>query len=741
MKLIKLFPLLFILVLIPAVSLSSSLEWLHISLIEGDVQIRTEDTEEWVPVSISMPLREGDQIWVPQEGKLELRSREGTYLRLDERSALEILTLDKDSFQFHLTEGYAYVNFSGQRGSFLQMETPVSSIRVYDRSIFKVDLSEDGLNHTSVLRGSVDVESRSGKTTVSSGHTLTLGDEIFAELSPLGPPDDWERWNAERDSKLAERRPPPSYLPEELYGYASDFETYGRWVYVRGYGYVWRPTLAISVGWAPYRIGRWVWVRGDYVWVSYEPWGWAPYHYGRWAFVASFGWCWVPPVRGAVYWGPGFVAWVRTPTYVAWVPLGPREIYYGYGYYGPYSVNITNVNITKIQVNQRGYRNINVQNAVTVTHHDTFVKGRHVDVNVRENPFLKERIHVGRPDIKPERATAMPLVKEVPQAKRPPEPIREMRVKDLQEKRPLVKERNVSVLKPESPPREMTPKVNEGKPVQRDFERAKAPLSPQTQIEKSRDAKPPERKMEGPTVIEKSGEKRPETKPLESKTPKVQTEKPKGVEATKEMRLPEKTTEKRTVSRPETKGVEKPREIRSPERTIGKTGPIERKIDKPEEPKSQPKSPEKRIEKPKEVKTPERVIEKPREIKPAAKAVERPQESRPPQRATERAREVKPSEGVGRPRETVPQERGVERSRELQQPQRQIQEPRQTAPQQGGVERQRELEQPERQIQTPKESSPQQSGIERSRPSEGGRGIPEEPRSTERRQNGPRLSK
>jgi hypothetical protein len=637
MKTANFFAFLFILFFIPVYSFSSSLEFMHINLIEGDVQIRTEDTEEWVPASINMPLRDGDRIWVPEGGKLELRLRDGTYLRLDERSALEVLTLDKDSVQFYLTEGHVYANFKGQRGSFLQMDTPVSSIRVYDRSIFKVDLSGDGLNHISVLKGSVDVESRSGKTTVKSGYTLTLKDETYAELSPLGPPDGWERWNMERDRMLAERRPPPSYLPEELYGYASDFETYGRWVYVREYGYVWRPTVVVSVGWAPYRIGRWVWVRGDYVWISHEPWGWAPYHYGRWAFVASFGWCWIPPVRGAVFWGPGFVAWVRTPTYVAWVPLGPKEIYYGHGHYGPHSVNITNVNITNIQVNRTVYKNIHVHNAVTVVHHDTFVKGKHVDVKVKENPFLKERIHVGRPDIKPERTTVMPVVKEVPRAKRPPEPIREIKAGEIKEKRPLVREKEASVLRPQSPPKEMPLKVKEGKPVQRDFGKVKAPRSPQREIEKSREVKPPERKMEGPKSIEK--------------------------------------------------GVEKPREIKSPARTIEKTGPSEKKIDRPQEPKSQSKSPEKGIEKSKEIKAPERVIEKPREIKPAEKGVEKPKESRAPERGVERPREVKPSEGVGRPRETAPQQRGVERPRELRQPERKIETPRESSPPARGIER------------------------------------------------------
>ena len=120
------------------------------------------------------------------------------------------------------------------------------------------------------------------------------------------------------------------YLPRELDTYASDFDDNGRWVNAPGYGYVWTPTVSVSVGWSPYSNGRWCWVGGDYVWIGYEPWGWAPYHYGRWSYVASIGWFWVPPARGAAYWGPGYVGWVSTPTYVAWVPLAPGEIITSY---------------------------------------------------------------------------------------------------------------------------------------------------------------------------------------------------------------------------------------------------------------------------------------------------------------------------------------------------------------------------------------------------------------------------
>jgi hypothetical protein len=349
---------------------------------------------DWLPASINMPLREGDRIWVPDNGRAEIQVSDGSQVRLDQMSSLEILNMEKDSSQFYLNIGSAYVNFRAGRSRLVQIDTPISSVRAYDRAAFGIDVAENGDTDVSVYKGSVDAESQSGRMTVQAGRMLSIGED-YADLAPLGRSDDWERWNMDRDRRFEERRyASTQYLPSELDVYSGDFDDNGRWVQVPEYGYVWTPTVSVSVGWSPYSHGRWAWIGGDYVWVGYEPWGWAPYHYGRWAHAASVGWFWVPPARGAVYWGPGFVGWVSTPTYVAWVPLAPGEIYHGHGHYGPHSVNITNVNVNKVVV-KNVYKNVYVNNGVTVVHHDTFVKGKKVDFRAIET-LLKGKVHIGR---------------------------------------------------------------------------------------------------------------------------------------------------------------------------------------------------------------------------------------------------------------------------------------------------------------------------------------------------------
>ena len=241
MKPLRMIPLsifISVLLFVPAYSHSSPLGDLRINLVVGDVQLKTADTGEWVPAAINTPIEAGDVLWVPEGGKAGMQSRDGSDIRLNGNTSLEVLTLEKNSYQFYLTTGDAYVNFRAWRGSYFQIDTPVSTIRAYDPSVFRVDVSDDGFVRTSVFKGRADVENHEGKTTVNAGKALSLGRDHYAELSPLGPSDAWERWNREKDRRLAETRYSDRYLPEELRPYAPDFEENGRWVYVREYGYV-----------------------------------------------------------------------------------------------------------------------------------------------------------------------------------------------------------------------------------------------------------------------------------------------------------------------------------------------------------------------------------------------------------------------------------------------------------------------------------------------------------------------
>jgi len=558
MKTLKLIFLVLAVVLLPRYADALDLGSARISFLEGDVQLRTTEAGgDWFPAAINTPLDEGDELWVPDGGRIEFQLNSGTAVRLDQNSALQILTLERASFQFYLSEGHVYVNHNSPRGNVIQIDTPVSSLRAYDRAVYRVDVP-DQYTDLSVFTGSVDAEGRYGRTRVNTGRTLTLGDDRDAELALIGRADEWENWNRKRDQRFAARGDSYRYLPEELRVHSSDLDDNGRWVQVKEYGYVWTPR-SVATDWSPYRIGRWMWRGGDYVWISYEPWGWTPYHYGRWSFLPIIGWFWVPPLTRQIYWGPGYVGWVRTANYVAWVPLAPREIYYGYGNYGPNSVDLRRRDIRQINVTNITYSNVQVNNSVTVINHNTFVSGRREAVPIKENPFLTQKINVGRPDIKPERSSYAPVVRTIEPARQPPQRVGGIQVKELKQGRQLVKEQNRSV-------------INKGEPVKnlavKTVEQPKSPAEKvkerkQTQLERGKSGAPaesPRVKAEEKSASPSGAPETKETKGRRQSSPEPEVKQPESVrEKVQERKQPqlEKGKSEKAVESPRVKAEEK----------------------------------------------------------------------------------------------------------------------------------------------------------------------------------------
>jgi uncharacterized protein DUF6600/FecR-like protein len=504
----------------PLAAVADDLGLARLSLIDGDVQVLIQDTTDWTEASINLPLNERDRVWVAENSKAELQIRGGAYTRADADTALDVLTVTADTAQFYLDRGHVYIN--DRRGGIrtVQVDTPLSSIRSYDNSIMMIDVSEDGVTEVSVLKGDAYAESKAGATRVTAGNTLTIRGEDNADLAPVSSPDEWERWNMDRDRLLSAWGESSRYLPGELHEYSSDFDANGRWEYAADYGYVWTPTV-VETGWSPYTVGSWIWIRGHYVWVAHDPWCWAPCHYGRWVYLSPYGWSWVPPSPGAVYWGPGYVGWIVTPDHVAWVPLAPGEIFYGYGYYGPWSRNITTVSVNTVIVNQT-YVNARVNNAVVVVQRDSFGTGRHVPVRVRENPFagtgrhpsgdvtivpprvrprqpavvappraagpmrrlpgqdrMQGSVPEGRrvappapsaPSVRQERPTVdspSPMRRPSGQPTPPPERFRRIRPEDLKNERRVIKNRDSSVFKPAPPENLPVRKLREPRVIER----------------------------------------------------------------------------------------------------------------------------------------------------------------------------------------------------------------------------------------------------------------------------------
>jgi len=103
------------------------------------------------------------------------------------------------------------------------------------------------------------------------------------------------------------------------YEYLSD---YGEWIEVPQFGMVWHPYVVEE--WGPFFHGNWSWTNDGWAWISYEPFGWLVYHYGYWYHRPYLGWFWMP---GRI-WSPARVEWYTYGDYCAWAPIPPPNYYW-----------------------------------------------------------------------------------------------------------------------------------------------------------------------------------------------------------------------------------------------------------------------------------------------------------------------------------------------------------------------------------------------------------------------------
>jgi hypothetical protein len=361
----------------------------------------TPDADDWEPASINTPLDEGDALWCPEGTTAEIHLPDGGIVRLDGGSQLNLLVNEGSFMHLNLASGRLYLRTSRNSAeNSLQIDADDTTVLPSSRTRLRLDMLSDGQEDVSIFKGSAYVEGNGSRTKVRAGEHIAL-EEGRSELLPLNSPDNWESWNLDRDRAQSNVAKAESNLPDELRSYSGELETNGSWVAVPEYGMVWRPTVVLSSDWAPYRSGRWIWRGSDYIWISSESWGWVPYHYGRWTVISNFGWCWVPPARGDVYWGPGYVGWYRTGSHVGWTPLAPGETYYGYGNHGRHSVNVSTITVNSSSVEYIEYRNRHHRGGLTVLPQNDFLRGRVATVQPVLNSSVSVSVSLGSPRIRP----------------------------------------------------------------------------------------------------------------------------------------------------------------------------------------------------------------------------------------------------------------------------------------------------------------------------------------------------
>lgn len=310
--------------------------------VSGEVWIYDDQEGEWIEAVRNRPITTGDRLSSAATGRAEVRIG-STTLRLDRNTEVEVARLDDQHLVLQLHSGDVAVRLRTRDAAQGFELTTEEGRFLPDRAGSYRFNRDDDATDVIVHAGQVQLRAADAGVTVKAGQVYRFWqqDGTRFELTELRR-DDFDDWVAQRDDR-EERSVSARYVSPEMTG-VEDLDRYGRWEQDTQYGALWIPR-SVPVGWAPYRVGHWVWISPwGWTWVDDAPWGFAPFHYGRWVMRSSV-WCWVPGAYAArpVY-APAVVGWVGAPGVsvgisigrapnVGWFPLGPREVYVpGYRY-------------------------------------------------------------------------------------------------------------------------------------------------------------------------------------------------------------------------------------------------------------------------------------------------------------------------------------------------------------------------------------------------------------------------
>ena len=275
---------------------------------------------DWSNLTLNSMVLAGDEMWVEEQGTIEVEMAGGNFLRIGDISNVEIVSLPRSAY-LRGWLGAFYVQRLRLSSGRLVFETPLCQVSIDQHSLVRVDILEDGYTIVTVRQGSATISSPNDRDMrVEMDQKVYIEPGYLPSLPVAFDPylgDGFDQWNLERAlflAKAADSIPADVGMKEYVVG-AEDLSMYGDWQEVDS-EYCWRPR--VDDGFVPYRDGYWSYVRGcGYVWVGSYPFSYITSHYGRWMYDPEAGWFWV--YRDG--WAPAWVASLRCGQSFVWCPL------------------------------------------------------------------------------------------------------------------------------------------------------------------------------------------------------------------------------------------------------------------------------------------------------------------------------------------------------------------------------------------------------------------------------------
>ena len=370
----------------------------RIAHIEGRASLYQDPEAGWELAYVNSPITSENSVWTDEGSRAEVRVS-GMAIRLDRLTQLDVARLDEDELDAFVARGTVAVRVRHyENNERLVFNTPNTRVRLRANGRYRIDVDPERLEtRITVFAGEARVGTEDGRMRLTAGRSvLVFGANPPEFVDERILTSAFDTWTLARDDRWREGRA-PTYVSTYMTGY-EDLDAYGTWATEPDYGVIWYPR-SVGADWAPYRHGRWDYVRPwGWTWIDDAPWGYAPSHYGRWVYVRNR-WGWHPGERIArPAWAPALVAWVGGSNFnfsissgatpVGWYPLSPWDRYEPWFQASPTYVNRVNVIVRSEPARQdrRDWHRWTRERGTTVVDRRTLVEQRPVRQAVLQVP-------------------------------------------------------------------------------------------------------------------------------------------------------------------------------------------------------------------------------------------------------------------------------------------------------------------------------------------------------------------
>lgn len=309
----------------------------RVAQVEGTVWLYDTERDEWTRAERNRALTAGDRVATDRDARAELRIG-STVLRLGPGAELALARLDDEAMQLQLASGSLAVRVQTRDlAEQLLVTTASGRTRPQRAGLYRFDRTADSTVIV-VWSGELLFEGREAALPVGPGERIEVwrdGSRWERSTTSARSNDAFASWVLDADRREQTQLAAPRALSPELTG-GEELDRYGRWDRHPEFGSVWMPA-GVPPGWAPYRDGRWAWVRPwGWTWIDAAPWGFATSHYGRWVEWGGR-WSWWPGAHALrPVFAPSLVVWAGSPRAgvsvsiggpgVGWAPLPPRAV-------------------------------------------------------------------------------------------------------------------------------------------------------------------------------------------------------------------------------------------------------------------------------------------------------------------------------------------------------------------------------------------------------------------------------